>query len=85
MVAFSEWCCDPLPRLFHHLCYVFTSLCAHTAENHLKIVREGSLPYIVRLLQSQNPKIQEQAAGTLRNLAVNGTVLSVVTVKLFFG
>ena len=35
-------------------------------------MREGSLPYLVRLLQSANHKIQEQAAGTLRNLAVNG-------------
>ena len=51
--------------------YVFTGS-LYAAENHLKIVREGSLPYIVRLLQSQNPKIQEQAAGILRNLAVNG-------------
>ena len=35
-------------------------------------MREGSLPYLVRLLQSANHKIQEQAGGTLRNLAVNG-------------
>ncbi len=54
-----------------------------TAENHIKIVREGALPYLVRLLQSGNHKIQEQAAGTLRNLAVNGTYLCVcVTVSL---
>ncbi|MFN9900774.1 MAG: armadillo/beta-catenin-like repeat-containing protein, partial [bacterium] len=38
------------------------------SENHIKVVREGALPYMVRLLQSGNPKIQEQAAGTLRNL-----------------
>jgi hypothetical protein len=46
------------------------------AENHIKIVREGALPYLVRLLQSANHKIQEQAAGTLRNLAVNGASFS---------
>lgn len=61
-------------RLNYWVCQATLSLLigCFAAENHLKIVREGSLPYIVRLLQSQNPKIQEQAAGILRNLAVNG-------------
>jgi hypothetical protein len=65
ILAFTNTCIDPSRKKS------LLTECAHHTYVQVSIVQDGGLPPIIGLLRSSDHKIQAQAAGAIRNLAIN--------------